>query len=140
MAQQAVTNGIGKERELARPADELVLPRRQVLEGRRPCAAVGGADRDDRDGACVHGYSRHRLEQPRLVDVEQEQHEQDDEEQEREQHEAGQRLRAERQDEQEHGLEVEQDEDDRDRVVLDRHRLDVERARPASRRIRRARA
>ena len=45
--------------------------------------------------------------------------------QEREQHEAGQRLRAERPDEQEHRLEVEQDEDDRDRVVLDRDRLDV---------------
>ena len=67
---------VGEERELARPADQLVLARRQVLEGRRPCRAAAGTMGI---GACVtsHGSLRHRLEQPRLVDVEQDQHQQE---------------------------------------------------------------
>ena len=138
IAQQAVTNGYGNSENLrAQPTSSSFLVVR--YSKRRRLAAVAGRDRD-RAGAVAWRYSVTAFEQPRLVDVEQDQHQQEDEEAEREQHEAGQRLRAERPDEQEHGLEVEQDEDDGDRVVLDRHRLDVQRGRPASRRTRTARA
>ena len=44
---------------------------------------------------------------------------------EREHHQPGERPGAQGPDEQEHRFEVEQDEDDRDRIVLDRHRLHV---------------
>ena len=127
IAQQAVTNGYGNSENFrAQPhsssflvvrysnaalLDELAARVGKIGIGARatlmlPPHPLGGPPERDASafGAAVRRSFGHPFQQPRPVDVEQDQHEQRHEDDEGDQHRSGHRLRAERPDEQEHGL------------------------------------